>query len=67
MSFEANQENETTTQVKPPAEFKAGSKWKPFKEGAQAYLSSFKGAHNIPLAYVKFQILMWCIKRNIID
>jgi hypothetical protein len=39
-------------QVKPPPEYKTGSKWKPFKEGAIAYFSSVKGAHNIPLAYV---------------
>jgi len=52
LSFEANQEDESATQVKPPSEYKAGSKWKPFKEGAIAYFSSVKGAHNIPLAYV---------------
>jgi hypothetical protein len=39
-------------QVKPPPEYKTGSKWKPFKEGAIAYFSSVKGAHNIPLAYI---------------
>jgi len=52
LSFKANQEEETSAQVKAPAEYKAGSKWKPFKEGAIAYFSSVKGAHNIPLAYV---------------
>ena len=52
LSFEINQDDETATQVKPPAEYKTGSKWKPFKEGAIAYFSSVKGAHNIPLAYV---------------
>jgi hypothetical protein len=29
--------------IKPPAEFKAGSKWKPFKEGANAYFNCIKG------------------------
>jgi len=52
LSFEANQEDETATQVKLPAEYKMGIKWKPFKEGAIAYFSSVKGAHSIPLAYV---------------
>jgi hypothetical protein len=52
MSFESNQEDETSTQVKPPTEFKTGSKWKPFKVGAIAYFNSVKGFHNIPLAYV---------------
>jgi len=52
MSFQSNQEDETLTQVKPPTEFKTGSKWKPFKEGAIAYFNSVKGFHNIPLAYV---------------
>jgi len=52
LSFENNQDEEAATQVKPPAEYKAGSKWKPFKEGAIAYFNSVKGFHNIPLAYV---------------
>jgi hypothetical protein len=52
LSFETNQEDESATQVTPPSEYKAGSKWKPFKEGAIAYFSSVKGVHNIPLAYV---------------
>jgi hypothetical protein len=38
--------------VKPPADFKAGSKWKPFKEGAIAYFNSIRGSHQIPLTYV---------------
>ncbi len=38
--------------MKAPVEYKARSKWKPFKEGAIAYFSSVKGAHNIPLAYI---------------
>jgi hypothetical protein len=52
MSFQSNQEDETLTQVKPPTEFKTGSKWKPFKEGAITYFNSVKGFYNIPLAYV---------------
>jgi hypothetical protein len=38
--------------VKAPPEFKSGSKWKPFKEGAIAYFNSIKGTNHIPLAYV---------------
>jgi hypothetical protein len=49
MAFEAKEED---TIVKAPAEFKAGTKWKSFKEGTIAYLNSIKGTHNIPLAYV---------------
>jgi hypothetical protein len=52
MSFENNQDEEPATQVKPPTEYKTGSKWKPCKEGATAYFNSIKGFHNIPLAYV---------------
>jgi hypothetical protein len=48
MSFES-QEHEQTT-VKPPTEFKAGSKWRPFKKGTIAYFNSIFGRHNIPLA-----------------
>jgi hypothetical protein len=51
MTFEL-QEDDTSTTVKAPAEFKAGSKWKPFKEGVIAYMNSVKGSHNILLAYV---------------
>jgi hypothetical protein len=51
MTFES-QEDDTSTTVKAQAEFKAGSKWKPFKEGVIAYMNSVKGNHNIPLAYV---------------
>ncbi len=51
MNFES-QEEDTAATVKAPAEFKANSKWKPFKEGVIAYLNSVKGNHNIPLAYV---------------
>jgi hypothetical protein len=43
MSFENNQDEEPATQVKPPTEYKTGSKWKPFKEGAIASLNSIKG------------------------
>jgi hypothetical protein len=46
------QDEETSTIVKSPAEFKTGSKWKPFKEGAIAYLNSVMGTHGIPLAYI---------------
>jgi hypothetical protein len=52
MSFENNQDEKPATQVKPLTEYKTGSKWKPFKEGAIAYFNSVKGFHNIPLAYV---------------
>jgi hypothetical protein len=52
MSFENNQDEEPATQVKPPTEYKTGSKWKPFKEGAIASLNSIKGLHNFPLAYI---------------
>jgi hypothetical protein len=38
--------------VKAPAEYKTGSKWKAFKEGAIAYLNGVKGRHDIPLAYI---------------
>jgi hypothetical protein len=31
-AFERNQDDEPTSQVKPPKVFKTGSKWKPFKE-----------------------------------
>ena len=52
LAFEANQDEEAVTHVKPPAEYKTGSKWKPFKEGAIAHFNSVKGTHSIPLAYV---------------
>jgi hypothetical protein len=52
LSFENNQDEETSTQVKPPTEYKTGSKWKPFKEGTITYFNSIKGFHNIPLAYM---------------
>ncbi len=51
MSF-MTQDEETSTIVKPPAEFKIGSKSKPFKEGTIAYLNSVMGTHGIPLAYI---------------
>jgi hypothetical protein len=51
MAFEA-QEDDTDNIIKPPAEYKTGSKWKPFKEGIIAYLNSMKGTHSIPLAYI---------------
>ncbi len=40
MTYEAKEEDVV---VKPPAEFKTGSKWKPFKEGAIAYFNPSKG------------------------
>jgi hypothetical protein len=52
LAFENNQDDEATTHVKPPTEYKAGSKWRPFKEGAIAYFNSVKGLHMIPLAYI---------------
>jgi hypothetical protein len=51
MSYES-QDDEQQTTVKSPGEFKAGSKWKAFKEGVIAYLNSVCGGHNIPLAYI---------------
>ncbi len=41
MAFETQEEEMTTT--KAPADFKPGSKWKPFKEGVIAYLNSIRG------------------------
>ncbi len=38
--------------IKPPGEYKTGTEWKAFKEGAIAYLNCVKGKHDIPLAYV---------------
>jgi hypothetical protein len=38
--------------VQAPAEYKTGSKWKAFKEGAIAYLNGIRGKHDIPLAYI---------------
>jgi hypothetical protein len=35
-----DKQDEDTSQVKPPPEFKTGSKWKPFKEGAIVYFNS---------------------------
>jgi len=52
LAFENNQDDEATTHVKPPTEYKAGSKWRPFKEGAIAYFNLVKGLHMIPLAYI---------------
>jgi hypothetical protein len=49
MALEAKEEEIV---VKPPAEYKTGTKWKAFKEGAIAYLNGIKGNHNIPLAYI---------------
>lgn len=50
MTYESQKEDQS--KFKAPNEFKAGSKWKPFKEGAVAYFNSIWGWHNIPLAYV---------------
>jgi hypothetical protein len=55
MMFE-EQEDDAANTVKAPSEFKAGGKWKPFKEGTIAYMNSVKGNHNIPLAYVIYVI-----------
>jgi hypothetical protein len=38
--------------IKPPTEYKTGTKWKAFKEGSIAYLNCIKGSHNIPLVYI---------------
>jgi hypothetical protein len=45
-------QEEDSTQVKPPTEFKASPKWKPFKEGCIAYFNLIKTRSQIPLAYV---------------
>jgi hypothetical protein len=50
-SFESQDDN-TSNIDKAPADFKTGSKWKPYKKGIIAYLNSIKGTHSIPLAYV---------------
>jgi len=34
-AFEVHQDEEASTHVKPPTEYKTGSKWRPFKEGAR--------------------------------
>ncbi len=49
MVYEAKEED---TVVKPPAEFKTGTKWKPSKVGAIAYFIFIKDNHNIPLACI---------------
>jgi hypothetical protein len=41
-----------STAVKAPEDFKAGSKWKVFKESAIAYFNSVRTKGDIPLAYV---------------
>jgi hypothetical protein len=45
-------DKEEDNAVKPPSEYKTGSKWKAFKEGAVAYFNSIRTFHHIPLAYV---------------
>jgi hypothetical protein len=68
MSFENNQDEEPATQVKPLAEYKTGSKWKPFKDGAIAYFNSIKGFHNSICHKIKrTQTQMQSIRLNIID
>jgi hypothetical protein len=49
MVYEAKEEDAV---VKPPADFKTGTKWKPFKEGVIAYFNCIKDTHNIPLPYI---------------
>jgi hypothetical protein len=49
MALEAKEEEIV---VKPPAEYKTGTKLKAFKEGSIAYFNGIKGKHNIPLAYI---------------
>jgi hypothetical protein len=48
------QENrdEETDGVKEPAEFKAGSKWKAFKEGSLALFNTTLGMDRVPYSYV---------------
>jgi hypothetical protein len=50
MAYETQEEEQNN--VKPPGEFKAGSKWRSFKEGAIAYINSICGQHCLPLAYL---------------
>jgi hypothetical protein len=38
--------------VKAPAEFKNGSKWKPFKEGCIAFFNTNLGIDRVPFSYV---------------
>ncbi len=52
MNMESQAQQEDSTQVKAPSEFKPGSKWKPFKEGAIAYFNSIKTKSMIPLSNV---------------
>lgn len=47
-----DKQDESASQVKLPAELKASSKWKPFKEGVIAYFNSIHTRSQIPLAYV---------------
>ena len=50
MAFETQEEE--TAMIKAPIDFKAGSKWKSFKEGMITYLNSIHGHDQVPLAYV---------------
>ncbi len=52
LNMENQAQQEDSTQVKPPSEFKSGSKWKPFKEGAIAYFNSIKTKSMIPFLYI---------------
>jgi len=44
--------DEETEGVKAPAEFKAGAKWKPFKEGCIAFFNTNLGMDRVPFSYV---------------
>ncbi len=46
-----SKDNETEG-VKAPAEFKAGSKWKPFKEGCIAFFNTNLGMDRVPFSYI---------------
>jgi hypothetical protein len=50
MAFETQEEE--TSNVRAPAKFKTGPKWKPFKEGCIAYFNSVHSQDQVPLAYI---------------
>ncbi len=44
--------DEETEGVKAPPEFKAGSKWKPFKEGCITFFNTNLGMDRVPFSYI---------------
>jgi hypothetical protein len=44
--------DDETEGVKAPVEFKAGSKWKPFKEGCIAFFNTNLGMDRVPFSYI---------------